>query len=416
MIAADFARAQERLLERRRRGNPTIDTASSSSYQSQIDPSPENHPSLFRHLVLLGQDAWVTISGRQGTRPAFRVGQLDADLLDGELLDLLRRQAGEGLKFFGNHLRDDWSAEIQLAIKAILFKLTFWDHDTTYGAALQNLRFTDSRNTGPVHVSPSRWQKGAYGLLTVGGNYAWGKWEQWLLEQDQGPNENPTFSQARLRRATSFLGTTHSAATLLTFLLFLLNGQHHSVLGHILKIRLVPRTSQITREVSFEYLNRQLVWHAFTEFLLFILPLVGISRWRRLISRAWRKFKALSTSRSSQGGKTESQEPEIKQGELAFLPERTCAICYADQSAPIMPGSVSNVTNPSGGGGIVGSSATDITNPYASLPCRCVYCFVCIVTRLEAEEGEGWICLRCGELVTRCEPWDGDILQNASSR
>ncbi|WES02037.1 hypothetical protein PX690_21455 [Bacillus velezensis] len=85
---------------------------------------------------------WDTISGREGTRPAFRVGQVDAELLDEELLDLLKGQVGEGLKYFGTHIQDDWSAEIMLALRAILFKLSIWDHDATYGATLQNLKFT----------------------------------------------------------------------------------------------------------------------------------------------------------------------------------------------------------------------------------------------------------------------------------
>jgi len=52
----------------------------------------------------IGQHAiavWDTIKGRDGTRPAFRVGQVDAELLDEELLELLRVQVGEGLKYFG---------------------------------------------------------------------------------------------------------------------------------------------------------------------------------------------------------------------------------------------------------------------------------------------------------------------------
>lgn len=66
-------------------------------------------------------------------------------------------------------------------------------------------------------------------------------------------------------------------------------------------------------------------------------------------------------------------------------------------------------------GGVVGSAQTDITNPYQTMPCGCIYCFVCIAKRLEAEEGEGWICLRCGELVKECKPWAGDILEEACS-
>jgi peroxin-2 len=61
--------------------------------------------------------------------------------------------------------------------------------------------------------------------------------------------------------------------------------------------------------------------------------------------------------------------------------------------------------------GVVGSAQTDITNPYETISCGCIYCFVCLATRLEGEEGEGWTCLRCGELVKECKPWSGDVLE-----
>lgn len=86
-------------------------------------------------------------------------------------------------------LREDWSHEIQFALRAILFKLSIWDHDASYGAALQNLKYIDSRSKGPVHSAPTKWQKSLYGLLTVGGRYAWGKWESWLINQESGYEE-----------------------------------------------------------------------------------------------------------------------------------------------------------------------------------------------------------------------------------
>ena len=46
-------------------------------------------------------EAWDAINGREGTRPAYRVGQVDAELLDEELHELLKGQVGEGLKYFG---------------------------------------------------------------------------------------------------------------------------------------------------------------------------------------------------------------------------------------------------------------------------------------------------------------------------
>ena len=97
-------------------------------------------------------------------------------------------------------------------------------------------------------------------------------------------------------------------------------------------------------------------------------------------------------------------------GELAFLPERTCAICYQDQN-PISTSENELLAITGALGGVVGLAQTDVTNPYETIPCGCIYCFVCIGTRLESEEGEGWVCLRCGELVKECRPWKGDILE-----
>ena len=74
-------------------------------------------------------------------------------------------------------------------LRAILFKLAIWDHDASYGAALQGLKYVDCRSKGPVNSAPTKWQKSLYGLLTVGGRYAWGKWESWLVDQESGYEE-----------------------------------------------------------------------------------------------------------------------------------------------------------------------------------------------------------------------------------
>ncbi len=42
-------------------------------------------------------------------------------------------------------------------------------------------------------------------------------------------------------------------------------------------------------QVSYEFMNQQLVWHGFSEFLFFLLPLINIDRIRNGIRRfmAW---------------------------------------------------------------------------------------------------------------------------------
>ena len=380
----DFTTAQERVEARRR----------ARFIQNQERIHSHNHIHGSSALGRLpGQDIWNAIKGREGTNPAFRVGQVDAELLDEELLLLLKGQAGEALKYFGSHLRDDLSSEILLALRVILFKLSIWDHNASYGAMLQDLRYSDARHRGPIAASPSKWQKAFYGIFSVGGRYGWTKWEEWLSSRQQGDYQVHTLS-----RVSSIASTTHSIAAFASFLVFLVDGRYRTLLDRLLRMRLVPPSNQTRREVSFEYLNRQLVWHAFTEFLLFLLPLVGINRWRRWISRAWR------TARKVVKKDTKEENP-ISEGELAFLPGRTCAICYQDQNS---------VPDMNASGGVVGSAQTDVTNPYETIPCKCVYCFVCIATRLESEEGEGWTCLRCGEHVQECQPWAGDVLVEGS--
>ncbi|KAF3484084.1 peroxisomal biogenesis factor 2 [Arthroderma uncinatum] len=401
MTSANFVAAQERVLERRRQRELEARNRLSNT-ASRLPPAVSNLPYPLSNIPARGLALWDTLRGREGTRPAFRVGQVDAELLDEELITLLKGQVGEGLKYFGRYVREDWNPEIDLVLRAILFKLSVWDHNASYGAALQNLKYTDSRSKGPVHSDPTKFQKSLYGLLTVGGRYAWDRWENWMIRQGSS-YEEPTSSTRALSKLTSLVSAAHSIAAFASFLVFLVNGRYRTLVDRLLCMRLTPPSMQVSREVSFEYLNRQLVWHAFTEFLLFLLPLVGIGRWRRWVSRAWRK--TMSSLRA-----TEDDSTEKNQGELGFLPERTCPICYQVQNPTTT--SENDVMGPgAASGGIIGSAQTDITNPYETIPCRCLYCFTCIAQKLEGEDGEPWSCLRCGELVKQCKPWNGDVLE-----
>lgn len=409
MSDSSFAAAQQRILQRQteRRNEAALQRAAT---EHAVRDSPVGHlPRPLNRAAPHLTSLWNTLTRSEGTGPAFRVGQVDAELLDEELLSLLKGQVGEGLKYFGAHLQDEWSQEIILALRAVLFKLSIWDNDASYGASLQNLRYADARSNLATQTRPSRVQKGMYGFLTVFGRYGWDMWETWLADQEGGYT-TPSENVERLSRITSCLSATHSIAAFTSFLVFLVNGRYRTLTDRLLRLRLVSPSNQIGREVSFEYLNRQLVWHAFTEFLLFILPLVGISRWRRWLSRVWKKAKNMVRAQTEE----EDDAEKPKNGPLSFLPERTCAICYQDQN----PGSTSEAEilgANTGAGGVIGSAATDIVNPYETIPCGCIYCFVCIATKIEGEEGNGWSCLRCGQTVYRCKPWNGDVLEDKKS-
>ncbi|KAF2465341.1 uncharacterized protein BDR25DRAFT_306772 [Lindgomyces ingoldianus] len=431
MPSADFAAAQERLAARRAQ-RASQQRAHHDSQVSTRSPAVGSGrgvsrlPFPFGQLGGVGVSAWDAIKGREGTRPEFRVGQVDAELLDEELLELLKAQAGEGLKYFGSHLADAWGAEILLALRLILFKLSIWNNNASYGAHLQGLRYTDARSKSSARPPPKPWQKAAYGIITIGGRYGWTKWEEYLLATSEDYTVPQSHALKLAGRITEYINSAHDMASLASFLVFLLNGRYRTLTDRLLRLRLTPTSHSTSREVSFEYLNRQLVWHAFTEFLLFLLPLVGISRWRRTLGRTWRKLKASILSLLGRGspssgptGPSDPSDPSADTayptGELSFLPERTCAICYRDQN-PTAATEQDIIAQSAGGGGVVGSAATDITNPYEAVACGCVYCFACLAQRIANEEGEGWTCLRCGEVVKECRPWSGDVLEEKGAR
>lgn len=102
MSSTNFAAAQQRVLERRR----LHETESRARFADQR-VSPANNAAIqrlpfpFNRLPLSASWVWSSLTGREGNRPAFRVGQVDAELLDEELLDLLKGQVGEALKYYG---------------------------------------------------------------------------------------------------------------------------------------------------------------------------------------------------------------------------------------------------------------------------------------------------------------------------
>jgi peroxin-2 len=107
MSSASFAAAQERVNARYAARDAQL-RARFHARQAFIQDSPLSRlPYPFSRVASPLSTLWLTISDREGTRPAFRVGQVDAELLDEELLELLKGQVGEALKYYGPHIRDD---------------------------------------------------------------------------------------------------------------------------------------------------------------------------------------------------------------------------------------------------------------------------------------------------------------------
>ena len=52
----------------------------------------------------------------------------------------------------------------------------------------------------------------------------------------------------------------------------------------------------MARVVSFEYLNRQLIWHEMSELLLYLLPLLNLPRLKQILLQLLRRLSGTSAS------------------------------------------------------------------------------------------------------------------------
>ena len=101
MTSLGFAEAQQRVLARQHQRAAERHALHETRRQEIASSRLTRLPFPLGRLGGQSLALWDQIKGREGTRPAFRVGQLDAELLDEQLLELLQEQAREGLKYLG---------------------------------------------------------------------------------------------------------------------------------------------------------------------------------------------------------------------------------------------------------------------------------------------------------------------------
>lgn len=117
-------------------------------------------------------------SGARGREaPRLRVGQLDSESLDHELLQLLREPIYKSLDILNvrsicprttdpqQSNRIFWSCqtrwrvrfepELTLLVQVVLYKYSIWDLGASYGAKLQNLHYTTASRSRPFARAPA---------------------------------------------------------------------------------------------------------------------------------------------------------------------------------------------------------------------------------------------------------------------
>lgn len=204
---------------------------------------------------------------------------------------------------------------------------------------------------------------------------------------------------------------------------FLWDGKYPSLLMRALGLRLVPNAPHLSRMVSYEFMNRQLVWGVMTEFLMFAVPRIPVlpaalnpgtlvSPVREFFSQPTTiDYDALSAAQSSITAAQRAGVPApttAYAGICAKIPLSTCPVCYLRRtSAPVeLPGT--DIELPP----LEEDSEADPEDRIflaAETDCwgHCRYCYYCVAEELaefaleSKDKGGKWTCLRCGGAVTK---------------
>ncbi|EIW70622.1 hypothetical protein TREMEDRAFT_68135 [Tremella mesenterica DSM 1558] len=355
-----------------------------------------------------------------------RVSQIDSDELDEGLVSMLGERVHQGLNNFKSIQDWDLKPEIALVLKLVIFRYGIFSDFTSPGSKLQNLRLASScTRTG----KPTKRTLLLYLLLhpPIFPTYLLTRLRQYALSK-RWPDRPSDDWRRRAWRMLVRVENIARAWELLGWGMFLWDGRYPSLLMRILGLRLVPSSPHVTRLVSYEFMNRQLVWGALTEFLMFSVPLFPTlptfltpsTLLQPLKNFLTQEISIDYTSLPSVTPQSIEQTTKAHSGEYANLPLSTCPLCYRrihSKPAPITSMTTSIQLPPISIDQEEEDEETRIYVP-AQTDCwgECKWCYYCIAdelvrhrheltkhqrsSRKGSEEDESWICLRCGGAVT----------------
>jgi peroxin-2 len=202
-----------------------------------------------------------------------RVNQLDAGVLDHELNQLLKVPIAAALTHSRPGLMDKYKPEIDAFLRLLMFRFSIFINKPTPGMTFLNLRFRNEHcfsspsTAGLLEVegdAPTPAQRGLYGLLTVGLDWAWDRGRQTAVARGWNESDHGSWR----RRLWVLLSRAEAGCHVLelaNLLLFLRHGRYRTVVERVLRLRLVyPNSKPLARNVEFEYMNRQIVWDGLT--------------------------------------------------------------------------------------------------------------------------------------------------------
>ncbi|KAL7231149.1 hypothetical protein ACSBR2_009425 [Camellia fascicularis] len=265
---------------------------SSSSYSTSSSSAiraPPEDAWVDAHQRLLPQWQSLTLSPQSIIPISIsRVNQVDAQRLDIEMSAMLKEQLVKVFSLMTPGLLFHYEPELDAFLEFLIWRFSIWVDKPTPGNALMNLRYRDERaieprvkvRTGLEGPGLTVAQKLWYCIATVGGQYIWARLQSFSAFRRWGDSEQVTARRAWI--LIQRIEGIFKAALFGNLLIFLYTGRYQNLIERALKAGLVYGSPNMNRAVSFECMNRQLVWNEFSEMLL-LLPLINSSSIKKFL-------------------------------------------------------------------------------------------------------------------------------------
>lgn len=191
-----------------------------------------------------------------------RVSQLDAAELDEELTGLLEGQFLNIFKFLPSVHLLRFQPELKALVRFLIWKFSVWSRGQTFGQRMMDLSYTlEGRHSTPI---THRYKIYLFVLMVLA---EWSKERTDLLSK-----VIPSLSPSTVQKLLNGILTITRTLSLMNFIAFLLRGDYPTLKERLLGLSMVPERPQAPRQMSYGYLNREILWHGFSEFIFFVVP------------------------------------------------------------------------------------------------------------------------------------------------
>uniref|UniRef100_M3Y103 RING-type E3 ubiquitin transferase (cysteine targeting) n=1 Tax=Mustela putorius furo TaxID=9669 RepID=M3Y103_MUSPF len=209
------------------------------------------------------------------TNRVLRISQLDALELNKPLEQLVWSQFPQCFHGFKPGLLAHFEPEVKALLWLFLWQFTIYSQNTTVGQTILNIQYKNDFSP-KLRYQPKN-QKLWYAVCTIG--------RTWLEERCYDLLRNCLLASfGKARQCANIMVGLFKLCGLINFLIFLQRGKFATFTECLLCIHSVFCKPPNVREVGFEHMNRELLWHGFAEFLSFLLPLINIQKLKAKLS------------------------------------------------------------------------------------------------------------------------------------